>query len=97
MSVTPLPVRRVHVYELLNITRRESLLVISSDDEEPLRSRLRRAPPIEIAAWDLLHDDMSATLMGANLAPHSAREFVALYRENMRPRTWRYRVWEPAD
>lgn len=97
MSVTPPPVRRVHVYELLNISRRESLLAISSDDEEPLRARLRRAPPIEISAWDLLHDQLSVTLMGANLSPVSAREFVALYRENMRPRTWRYRVWEPAD
>lgn len=94
MSVTPLPVRRVHVYELLNVTRRESLLAITSDDEAPLRERLSRARPIEASAWDPERDDVSVTLHGANLSPVSAREFADLYRQNMRGRTWRYRVWE---
>ncbi len=93
MSVTPLPVRRVHVYELLNVTRRESVLAITSDDEAPLRARLLRARPIEAASWTA-DDDVSVTLHGANLSPVSAREFADLYRQNMRGRTWRYRVWE---
>ncbi len=94
MSVTPLPVYRVQVYELLNITRLESLLTITNEDEGALRARLRRAPPPEAASWDPRRDDVSVTLLGANLSVDSAREFIGLYLENMRPRTWKYRVWD---
>jgi hypothetical protein len=94
MSVTPLPVHRVQVYEILNITRLESLLTITSEEEGAVRARLRASPPPEASAWDIKHDDVSVTLLGANLSMVSAREFIALYLENMRPRTWKYRVWD---
>ena len=37
-TLTPVPVRRVAVYELINHHRLESLLVITSDGENALRA-----------------------------------------------------------
>lgn len=95
MPITPLPVRRVQIYELLNITRLTSLLVISAEDEGAVRARLRREPPPELARWDLDRDDVSVQLLSAPLPPDAAQEFVRLYLKNMRANTWRYHVWAP--
>lgn len=84
---------RVHVYELLNVSKLESLVAITDEDEPALRARLRGAVPVEISRWDLERDEVSVMLHAANLLPQAAREFAALYVENMRHRSWRYRVW----
>lgn len=95
MPITPLPVRRVQVYELLNITRLASLLAITGDDESALRARLRREPPPELSRWDLDRDDVSVQLLSSPLPPDAAREFVRLYLKTMRANTWHYHVWAP--
>lgn len=95
MPVTPTPVRRVQVFELLNITRLTSLLALVDGTEAELLARLRRAPPPELDGWDLESDDISVQLLSAPLPPSAAREFVDLYMRNMRARTWHYRVWAP--
>lgn len=95
MPITPLPVRRVQVYELLNITRLASLLAITGDDESVLRARLRREPPPELSRWDLDRDDISVQLLSSPLPPDAAQEFVRLYLKTMRANTWHYHVWAP--
>ena len=94
-TLTPVPVRRVAVYELINHRRLESLLVITSDGEDALRARLRRAPPPETVAWNLREDGVSIDLLSTRLPEDSAEEFVKSFMKNMSRRTWRFRIWRP--
>jgi hypothetical protein len=90
---TPQPTRRVQVFELLNIRRRESLLAITEGGEDDLLERLRLAPPPEAATWAPRADDLSVQLLTPLLPREAAEEFVVRYMATMRPRTWRYAVW----
>lgn len=94
-TLTPAPVRRIAVYELMNHRRLESMLVITSDDENALRARLRRAPPPETARWDLLEDGICVEILSPQLREDAADEFVAAFMERMSRRTWRFHVWRP--
>jgi hypothetical protein len=94
-TLTPVPVRRVAVYELMNHRRLESLLVITSDGENELRGRLRREPPPETARWDLAEDGVAVEILSPRLREDAAEEFVKLFMERMSRRTWRFRVWRP--
>ena len=91
--ITPLPVRRVAVYELMNLTRLESALVITGDDERAVRERLRGPLPLELARWNPRTDDVSVQLLSPSLGEDLAEEFVKTYLNNMRQRTWRFQVW----
>ncbi len=93
--ITPVPTRRVQVFELLNVTRLESLLVITAEGEAAVHERLRLARPPDLGTWDPAADDLSVQLLTPLLPPEAAEEFVKRYLANMRPRTWRYHVWRP--
>jgi hypothetical protein len=96
MTPTPMPVRvrRLQVYEVLNATRGESLLVLCSDELPFFRERLRREPPPAVSLWSP-SDRVTVEPLAARLPEDAAREFVDLYLGNMRHRTWRFHLWEP--
>ncbi len=94
LTPTPAPVRRLHVYEVFNVSRKESILALSSEDTaRSLEDRLRRVPPPGLESWDLARDGVSVELLAPRMQPHAAEEFVSLYLDNMRHRTWRFHVW----
>lgn len=93
MPVTPVPVRRVFVYEVLNLTRMESLLALSGHELGEFRDRVRREPPASLERWDLRGDQISFEKLAARLPEEAAEQFVTLYLENMRQRTWRFHLW----
>jgi hypothetical protein len=93
MSMTPLPSRLVAVYELMNLTRMESALVISCDDENEMRARLQGPLPPALSRWNSEGDVLSAQTLAPGLKEGLAEEFVKSYLENMRMRTWRFHVW----
>ncbi|MFI5345263.1 MAG: hypothetical protein ACHQ51_02700 [Elusimicrobiota bacterium] len=93
--LTPLPVRRVAVYELMNLTRLQSALVITGDDEHAVLDRLNRALPVELSLWNPERDDISVQLLSPRLNEDMTEEFVKTYLENMSRRTWRFHVWRP--
>ena len=92
---TPLPVRRVHVYEIVNRTRLASLLVISCEDPSALRQRLMRQPPEDVGRWNLLLDRWTVEPLIQSLPLPAAEEFLRRHEENMSRRTWRFHVWRP--
>ncbi|MDE2142306.1 MAG: hypothetical protein KGL74_06600 [Elusimicrobia bacterium] len=91
--LTPLPVRRMAVYELMNLTRLESALVITGDDEPAVLRRLHRVLPPELRRWKPESDDISVQLLSPRLNEGMTEEFVRTYLENMSRRTWRFHVW----
>ena len=96
MAFTPVPstTRRVHVYELLNHARKESLLVVTDKDEPAVLSTLKREPPSEAGFWKA-GDDIAVEMLGQHMTEHSAEEFLRGYLEHMQNRTWRFRIWRP--
>jgi hypothetical protein len=91
--ITPLPVRRVAVYELMNTTRLESVLVLTGEDEAAVRRRLNGPLPAPLARWNPLEDNISVQMLSPRLGEDLAEEFVKTYMNNMRHKTWRFRVW----
>lgn len=93
---TPLPtrVRRLQVYEVLNASRRESLLALTADELPFFRDRLRREPPPALSRWSP-DDRVTVEPLAARLPEEAAREFIELYLRNMRHRTWVFHLWEP--
>jgi hypothetical protein len=96
MAITPVPSQatKVHVYELLNRTRMESVLVLTALESAPLLARLRREPPPEAGFWQL-GDDVTVEILAQHMRKESAEEFLKQYLEHMQRRTWRFRVWRP--
>ena len=96
MPITPVPsqTKRVHVYELINRTRLESLLVVTSMEEALVMGRLRASPPPEAGFWTI-GDDVGVELLGQHMLEKSAEEFLTGYLDHMQNRTWRFRVWRP--
>jgi hypothetical protein len=95
MAMTPVPsaTRRVHVYELVNRTRLESLLVVTSQDGAAgVLARLRRERPAEAGFWQMA-DDVDAVVLAQHMRAESADEFLKQYLGHMERRTWRFRVW----
>jgi hypothetical protein len=96
MSITPVPVsvRKVHIYQLSNHTRLESLLVVTEADAAQVLAQLRREPPPEAAFWRL-YDNIEEEIMAQHMTEASAEQFLKMYLEHMQNRTWRFRVWRP--
>lgn len=98
LTPPPVPLRRVHVYEVFNVARKESILALSAEDTaRSLEDRLRRAPPPGLETWDLGRDGVSVELLAPRMMPVAAEEFIELYLRNMRHRTWRFHVWRVDD
>ena len=95
MTPTPVPIRRVHVYEIVNRTRLASLLVIASDDASALRHRLLREPPVSAERWDLARDRWTVEPLIQSLPLPAAEEFLRRHQDNMSQRTWRFHIWRP--
>ncbi len=96
MPVTPTPVslKRLHVYEVFNVARKESVLALAADENaRGVEERLKQAPPPELRSWDFERDGISVELLAPRLPEAAAEEFVQLYLNNMRHRTWRFHVW----
>lgn len=96
MGITPVPsdIRKVHVYQLSNHARQESLLVLSADDSAAVTARLRREPPPEAAFWKP-HDGVELEIMAQHMTEAAAEQFLKMYLEHMQQRTWRFSVWRP--
>ncbi len=96
MSITPVPATslKVHVYELSNRTRLESLLVLTVEDSTAVEALLKRAPPPEASFWRP-HDEVETVILAQHMSAASAEEFIRLHLEHMQQRTWRFRVWRP--
>jgi len=94
MSITPVPETavKVHVYELSNRTRLESLLVLTTEDSTAISARLRREPPLEASLWQL-HDEVETVILAQHMSRASAEAFIMLHLEHMQRRTWSFRVW----
>lgn len=94
MAITPVPseVRKVHVYQLSNLTRLESLLVVTAEGSAEAAARLRREPPPEAAAWQV-HDHVELEIMAQYMTEPSAEQFLKMYLEHMQQRAWRFKVW----
>ncbi len=96
MAITPVPsaTRRVHIYEVINRTRLESLLVVTVTPTAEVLSMLRVAPPSEAGFWQQ-HDDVAVEILAQHMSETSAEEFLKMHLEHMQRRTWRFRVWRP--
>lgn len=94
MAITPVPssTRRVHIYEVLNRTRLESLLMLTVSDSAEVASRVRREPPSEAAGWTL-SDDVCVEILAQHMSEPAAEEFLKMHLDHMQQRTWKFRVW----
>jgi len=94
MAITPVPsaVRKVHVYQLNNPARMESLLVVTAEGPDEVNARLKHEPPPEAAAWQA-GDGVELEIMAQHMNEPSAEQFLKMYVEHMQQRTWRFSVW----
>lgn len=93
--MTPVPdgKRKVHVYEVVNRTRMESLLVLSVAESTEVLARLRGTPPPAEASFWAPHDDVGVEILAQHMTEDTAEQFLKLHLEHMQRRTWRFRVW----
>jgi hypothetical protein len=96
MAITPVPAtaRKVHIYEILNRTRLESLLMLTVMDSAEAASRIKREPPPEAAGWTPA-DDVSVEILAQHMNELAAEQFLKLHLDHMQQRTWKFRVWRP--
>ena len=94
MAITPVPAttNKVHIYELLNRTKLESLLVVTMDPCSDVLARLRSTPPPEASFWTK-HDDVALEVLAQYMSEAASEEFLKMHLEHMQQRTWRFRVW----
>jgi hypothetical protein len=94
MAITPVPEtkRKVHIYEIVNRTRMESLLVLTEAESTESLSRLRSRPPAEASFWSR-HDDVAVEILAQHMTESTAEQFLTMHLEHMQQRTWRFRVW----
>jgi len=94
MAITPVPAttKKVHIYELLNRTKLESLLVVTMAPCAEILARLRREPPSEASFWTK-HDDVALEVLAQYMSEAASEEFLKMHLEHMQDRTWRFRVW----
>lgn len=94
MPITPPPVetRRIRVYELVNHTRLESLVVATEFDSNELLRRLKDERPAEAGFWR--EDDLvSVETLALSVTEHTAVFLIESYLKQMQRKTWRFRVW----
>lgn len=95
MAITPVPAaRKVHIYELSNRTRLESLLVLTAEDSADVAARLKRDFPPQAALWRG-EDEVETIILAQHMTEASAEQFLAMHLEHMQRRTWRFSVWRP--
>lgn len=96
MAITPVQseTRKVHIYEILNRTRLESLLVVTTADSADIGTRLKREPPPETAGW-APGDDTAVEILAQHMNEVAAELFLKMHLEHMQQRTWKFRVWRP--
>lgn len=94
MAITPVPAtdRKVHIYEILNRTRLESLLMLTVVDSAEAASRVKREPPPEAEGWTK-DDDVAVEILAQHMSESAAELFVKMHLEHMQQRTWKFRVW----
>lgn len=94
MAITPVPAtnRKVHVYEVQNRTRMESLMVVTEADSTAILARLKGEIPPEAGFWTR-HDDVGLEILAQHMTESTAEQFLKMHLERMQQRTWRFRVW----
>jgi hypothetical protein len=94
MAITPVPstTNKVHIYEILNRTRMESLLVVTCLESTEVAARLRSEPPPDAGSWTL-KDDVAVEILAQYMSKAASEEFLKMHLEHMQQRTWRFRVW----
>ncbi|OGS01942.1 MAG: hypothetical protein A2V88_00535 [Elusimicrobia bacterium RBG_16_66_12] len=89
---TPLAIRKVNIFEVVNHTRRESLIAVTSEDSLAFRRRLSSAPPDVIGHWDCA-DQTEFEPLAVHLGPGTADHFLKLFMSDTRMRDWRLIEW----
>ncbi|MDE2491548.1 MAG: hypothetical protein KGM24_11925 [Elusimicrobia bacterium] len=92
MTATPLALKRLNIFEVVNSARRESLIALSSGDAGALRRRVRASPPPEIRHWDRA-DALEFETLAMRLNPSHAEHFLTLFLSNPQLRDWRLIAW----
>lgn len=90
----PAPDGRTHIYEVVNHARKESLIALCPDAPEDFRRRLAPARPAPIAHWGP-DDALAVEQIAADMTVSDAREFLAMYLDNVRSRDWKTIAWTP--
>ncbi|PIR18672.1 MAG: hypothetical protein COV48_06235 [Elusimicrobia bacterium CG11_big_fil_rev_8_21_14_0_20_64_6] len=84
--------RKVHIYELTNRTRGESLLVVTEKESAYILARLRREPPPEAGSWQS-PDEIDSEILTQHMNETAAEQFLNSYLEHMRKQSRGFRVW----
>ena len=94
MAITPIPAttQKVHIYEILNRTRLESLLVVTDRASAEVVAQLKREPPPEAGFWTR-HDDVAVEILAQHMSEAAAEAFLKIHLEHMQQRTWRFKIW----
>jgi hypothetical protein len=89
---TPLAIRKVNIFEVVNHTRRESLIAMTPEDALAFRRRLSASPPNVIGHWERA-DQTEFEPLAARLGPSTAEHFLKLFMSNSSLRDWRLLEW----
>ena len=86
------PPGTLHLYELVNHGRRESLIVLIADGREALRSRVAAPRPPLIAHWGP-GESFDFEQLAAAMPVADAEEFLGYYLKTVRSSDWKTLVW----
>lgn len=94
MAITPVPAtaRNVHIFEMSNRTRQESLLVLTAEDAALVTARLSREAPPDASHWKP-RDEVETIHLAQHMTEASAELFLKMHLEHLAQRTWRFFVW----
>jgi hypothetical protein len=86
------PKGTLHLYELTNRGRRETLIALLADGREAALTRVSNPRPPAIAHWGP-GDAFDFEQIAAAMPVADAEEFVQLYVEKVRSNDWKTLVW----
>ena len=89
---TPLAIRKLNIFEVVNHTRRESLIAVTHEDALSFRRRLGVSPPGVIRHWERA-DQTEFEPLASSLGPSTAEHFLKLFMSNDSMRDWRLIEW----
>jgi hypothetical protein len=78
----------LNVFECINWTRREHLVVLSALDLEDFWRSMREAPPSAAALWDLRADKVALECVARSMPENDAARFMDSYMAALRIPGW---------
>ncbi|MFI5345528.1 MAG: hypothetical protein ACHQ51_04060 [Elusimicrobiota bacterium] len=86
------PQGRTHIYEVVNHSRKESLIVLCPDAPPDFRRRLAPPRPAPVAHW-APEEEFEVDQIAAAMTVSDAEEFLALFLDKIRSRDWKMIPW----